>query len=178
MAPCLHGAILDFPCWNLERRTSWACLFAGDPRFVLRETTRKTTKKYGGGFPKKRHTNWANRPWSHVVLTGNVLVNCHPFTWLLWEAFYIFAYYGLVVEIQPLNCYYYYFAPLPTSTKVTCHPFTSESPIFPVLAGRSSLRGRHQFAERLEGDVHVPRRWPSFLADRRGAPKRNEGEQP
>ena len=26
-----------------------------------------------------------------------------------WESFYIFAYCGLVVEIQPLNCYYYYY---------------------------------------------------------------------
>ena len=42
-------------------------------------------------------------------------------------SFCIFAYCGLVVEIQPLNCYTLFFAPLSTSSKYSFRPFLGQN---------------------------------------------------
>ena len=45
-----------------------------------------------------------------------------------WETFYILAYCGLVVGIQPLHCCFFVFAPLPTSTKCKLCPSPAPAP--------------------------------------------------
>ena len=46
-----------------------------------------------------------------------------------WEIFGMFAYCGLVVEIQPLDCHNLgTFAPLPTSTNKFCRVVSSTTP--------------------------------------------------